>query len=208
MLTSTQPPKPKPAPTQSSKAVSEKKQKLVKETPDEPPPAKRSKGGVVGKIRKPRSPLKLVDKPSAEDVLVEEPAYNEEEANLQRDLETSRTNSGTSSSGDAKLPLTDSEMESDNVVTKIDTGDQDEGQARPNPYDHDEGQAGPNLGIQDEGQVGLNPGDAAESQPQSSHVVHVGLNRKHMDLEATDTSTRQNPEQMDEEFTTTAYLNV
>nr|GEV55733.1 hypothetical protein [Tanacetum cinerariifolium] len=86
-LTSTQPPKPKPAPTQPSKCVLEKKQKLVKETPDEPLPAKRSKGRLVGKIRKPKSPLKLVDEPSAEDLPVEEPAYNEEEANLQRALE-------------------------------------------------------------------------------------------------------------------------
>nr|GEY93162.1 hypothetical protein [Tanacetum cinerariifolium] len=62
---------------------------------------------------------------------------------------------------DAKLALTDSETESDDKVPKINTGDQDEGQARPNP------------GIQDE--------------------------------EATDASTLQNPEQMDEEFTTTAY---
>nr|GEZ44244.1 hypothetical protein [Tanacetum cinerariifolium] len=56
--------------------------------------------------------------------------------------------------------------------------------------------------------AGSNPEDTAESQPQSSHVVHAGPNRKHMDLEATDASTRQNPEQMDEEFTTTAYPNV
>nr|GEV78518.1 retrovirus-related Pol polyprotein from transposon TNT 1-94 [Tanacetum cinerariifolium] len=41
--------------------VPEKKQKLVKETHDEPSPAKRSKGGLVGKRRKPKSPLKLVD---------------------------------------------------------------------------------------------------------------------------------------------------
>nr|GEV07142.1 hypothetical protein [Tanacetum cinerariifolium] len=78
MLTSTQPPKPKPTPTLLSKAVLEKKQKLVKENLDEPLPAKRSKGGLVGKIRKPRSSLKLVDEPSSEDVPIEEPAYNEE----------------------------------------------------------------------------------------------------------------------------------
>ncbi|GJT09868.1 hypothetical protein Tco_0856910 [Tanacetum coccineum] len=66
--TATQPPKPKPAPTQPSKAVSEKKRKLVKETPDEPSPAKRSKGGLVTKKRKPKSPLKLVDEPSDEGV--------------------------------------------------------------------------------------------------------------------------------------------
>nr|GEU35146.1 hypothetical protein [Tanacetum cinerariifolium] len=51
-----------------------------------------------------------------------------------------------STSLDAELALTDSETKSDNVASKIGTGDQDEGQAGPNPGDHDEGQAGPNLG--------------------------------------------------------------
>nr|GEX62674.1 hypothetical protein [Tanacetum cinerariifolium] len=91
---------------------------------------------------------------------------------------------------DAKLALIDSEMESDNIVSKINTGDQDEGLARPNPGNHDEDQVGPNPGVQDKGQAGSNPGDAAESQPQSSHVVHPGPNLEHMDLEATDASTQ------------------
>ncbi|GJW68886.1 retrovirus-related pol polyprotein from transposon TNT 1-94 [Tanacetum coccineum] len=78
----TQPPKPKLAPTQPSKSASKKKRKLVQETPDEPSPAKRSKGGLVGKRRKPKSPLKLVDEPSDEGVPVEEPAHTDEEANL------------------------------------------------------------------------------------------------------------------------------
>ncbi|GJZ73731.1 hypothetical protein Tco_0637877 [Tanacetum coccineum] len=72
----------------------------------------------------------------------------------------------------------------------------------------DEGQARPNPGVQDEGQAGSNPGDATESQPQSSHVVHAGPNLECIDLETTDASTQQNTEQMDEEFTTTAYPNV
>ncbi|GKC32454.1 hypothetical protein Tco_1039748, partial [Tanacetum coccineum] len=101
-----------------------------------------------------------------------------------------------SSSLYAELGLTDSETESDEEVPGIDVGDQDEGQA------------GPNLGIQDEGQVRSNPGDAAVSQPQPSHVVHAGPNLEHMDVEVTDTSIQQNPEQIDEEFTTTAYPNV
>nr|GFA79344.1 hypothetical protein [Tanacetum cinerariifolium] len=49
----------------------------------------RSKGRRVRKICKPMSSLKLVDEHSVEDVSVEEPAYNEEEANLQRALELS-----------------------------------------------------------------------------------------------------------------------
>ncbi|GJX52915.1 hypothetical protein Tco_0281284 [Tanacetum coccineum] len=226
--TATQPHKPKPAPTQPSKAVSEKKQKLVKETPDEPSPVKISKGGLVGKRRKPKSPLKLVDEPSDEGVPVEEPAHTDEEEDLQRALElkvqrkgkekvideqathdlltlqtptkkspvdpfifqrrppmhTEPTRQTDLPSLDAELPLTDSEMESDEEVPVINAGDQDEGQA------------------------GSNPSDVAESQPQPSHGVHAGPNRKHMDLEATDASSQQKPEQMDEEFTTTAYPNV
>nr|GEX61315.1 hypothetical protein [Tanacetum cinerariifolium] len=133
-LTSTQPPNPKPTPTQPSKVILEKKQKLVKETPDEPSSAKRSKGGLVGKIRKPKSPLKLVDEPSAEDVSVKEPSYNEERDSKRiqplldvqgRGKEKTLTLMPTEASGhvespslDAKLALTDSEIESDNIVSK------------------------------------------------------------------------------------------
>nr|GEW48768.1 hypothetical protein [Tanacetum cinerariifolium] len=240
-------PKPKPASTQPPKAVPEKKRKLVQETPDEPSSVKRSKGGIVRKIRMPISSLKLVDEPSPEDVPVEEPAYNEKESNLQRALELSlkeqaertqgparpmiirepdskrfqplpevqgkgkekvveeqathdlltlqtpknkspvdqfifqrRTPMPAEASGpaespslDAKLALTDSETESDDEAPKINTGDQNEGQAGPNSGIQDEGQDGPNPGVQDEGQAGSNPGDAAGYQPQSSHVVHA-----------------------------------
>nr|GFA85888.1 hypothetical protein [Tanacetum cinerariifolium] len=72
-------PKPKPAPIQPPKAAPEKKQKLVQKTPDEPSPSKRSKGG-----------------------LVEEPAYNEEEANLQRDLELSLKEQSDRTQGPAR----------------------------------------------------------------------------------------------------------
>ncbi|GJT24725.1 hypothetical protein Tco_0894662 [Tanacetum coccineum] len=114
-----------------------------------------------------------------------------------------RTSTPTESSGHdessslyAELGLTVSETESDEEVPGIVARVQDEGQAGPNPGEHDEGQAGPN------------PGDVAASQPPSSHVVHVGPNLEHMDLEASDTSIQPNPEQIDEEFTTTAYPNV
>nr|GFB22556.1 hypothetical protein [Tanacetum cinerariifolium] len=163
---------------------------------------------------KPKSPLKLVDEPSAKDVPIEEPAYNEEEANIQRDLELSlkeqaertqgparlvvireldsgriqplpdvqgkgkekrRTPMPTEASGhaespslDAKLALINSETESDNVVSKIDTRDQDESQAGPNLGNHDEGQAEPNLGVQDEGQDGSNPEPASSTKTLSS----------------------------------------
>ncbi|GKC02735.1 hypothetical protein Tco_0994345 [Tanacetum coccineum] len=97
----------------------------------------------------------------------------------------------------AELGLTDSDTESDKEVPPmVKSGAQDEGRARPDP------------GVQSEGRAGSNPGDDVESQPQSSHVVHDGPNLEHMDLEATDASTQQNPEQMNEGFTATAYPNV
>ncbi|GJS55597.1 retrovirus-related pol polyprotein from transposon TNT 1-94 [Tanacetum coccineum] len=114
--TATQPPKPKPTPTQPSKAVLEKKRKLVKETLDEPSLVKRSKGGLVKKKRKPKSPLKLVDEPSDEGVPVEEPAYNEEDANLQRALELSLMEQGAQTQGPAR-PVVIREPESGRIST-------------------------------------------------------------------------------------------
>ncbi|GJV32827.1 copia protein [Tanacetum coccineum] len=64
---------------------------------------------------------------------------------------------------DADFSLTNSETESEKEVLVIKAGDQDEGQAGPNP------------GEQDEGQAGSNPDDAAESQPQPSHVENLKL---------------------------------
>ncbi|GJX01801.1 hypothetical protein Tco_0185714, partial [Tanacetum coccineum] len=114
--------------------------------------------------------------------------------NFQRrtSTQTEPTGHDESSSLYAELGLTDSETDSDEEVPGIVARVQDESQAGPNPGGHDEGQAGPN------------PGDAEASQPPSSHVIHAGPNLEHMDLEASDT----NPEQLDEEFTTTAYPNV
>ncbi|GKA63934.1 retrovirus-related pol polyprotein from transposon TNT 1-94, partial [Tanacetum coccineum] len=221
--TSSQPPKPKPVHTKPSKAVPGKKRKLVKQTSNEPSLAKRSKGGLVGKRHKPKSPIKLVDEFVDEGVPVKEPTVNAEEANIQRALELSlkeleertqgparpvmfrepdsgrfqplsyvqgkgkekrRTPMSTESTGkdespfmDAKLAMTDSEMESDEeeplVNSKKDASYRE--LTKINTRDQDEGQAGPNPGKQDEGQAGSNPGNAAEPQPQSSHVVHENL---------------------------------
>ncbi|GKE45051.1 hypothetical protein Tco_1472335, partial [Tanacetum coccineum] len=98
-------------------------------------------------------------------------------------IQTEPTGHDESSSLYAELGLTDSETDSDKEVPGIVTR------------------------VQDEGQAGPNSGDAEASQPPSSHVVHIGPNLEHMDLEASNTSIQPNPEQMDEEFTTTAYPN-
>ncbi|GJR87342.1 hypothetical protein Tco_0211353 [Tanacetum coccineum] len=85
----------------------------------------------------------------------------------------------------AELGLTDSEMDSDEEVS---------------PDMNAQGQ--------EEGQGGTNPGDAGVSQTPSSHVVYAGPNLDHMDLGIDEASSQPNTEQMDDEFTSTAYPKV
>nr|GEU36089.1 hypothetical protein [Tanacetum cinerariifolium] len=203
--TSSQPPKPTPAQTEPSKKDQGNKRILVKETSDTPFYAERSKAG-------------------------KEPAYDDEEANLQRALELSlkeqekqgpahpvvirepdsgRIQSLPDVQGQGKEKFVD-EQAAHNLLTlqtlkKKSPTNQfifqrrtpmptepsghaefpslDEKVPEINVGDQDEGQAGPNPGEHDEGQAGSNP-------------------------EATDASTQQNPEQMDEEFTIISYPNV
>ncbi|GKC94695.1 hypothetical protein Tco_1160137 [Tanacetum coccineum] len=73
----------------TAKSVPKKKQKLVKETHDEPSPAKRLKGGLVGKRRKPKCTLKLVDEFAYEGVPISKPRIDDKEADYQRAVELS-----------------------------------------------------------------------------------------------------------------------
>ncbi|GKE20819.1 hypothetical protein Tco_1432331, partial [Tanacetum coccineum] len=221
----------KPAAAKALKPTASQPPKLTPTTID---PSKKDQNK-RRKLVKPKSPLQLIDEFADEGVPDKEPMYGDEEADTQRAIEASlkeihdapqgplppvvirEPDSGkfqplpdVQGKGKEKIsdeqvaldlltlqtPKKKSPTESDEEVPGTDAGDQDKGQARPNP------------GIQDKGQAGSNLGDAAVSQPQSSHVVHAGPNREHIDLELTDTSIQQNPEQMDEEFTTTAYPNV
>nr|GEW36478.1 hypothetical protein [Tanacetum cinerariifolium] len=153
-LTSMQPPKPKPAPTQPSKAVPKKKRKLVKETTDEPSSAKRLKGGL-------------------------EPAYNEEEANLQQALELSLKEQAERTQGPAR-PVVIREPDSGRIQLLLDVKGKGKEKRRT-----------PMLT------------EASGHAESPSLDAELALTDK-----ATDASTPQNPEQMDEEFTTTAYPNV
>ncbi|GJU17162.1 hypothetical protein Tco_1145128 [Tanacetum coccineum] len=172
---------------------------MVKETSDDPLPAKRSKAGLVGKRRKAKSPLRLIDEPSDEGVpgparlvVLREPVSEKFQPLLQRrpPMPTESFAQAKSPSMDAKLNLTVSETESDEEASKINAINQEEGQAGRNPSVQDEGQVGPNSGVQDEGQARPNPGIAAESQLQSSHVVHARPNLEHLDLGTSDASTQ------------------
>ncbi|GJS95418.1 retrovirus-related pol polyprotein from transposon TNT 1-94, partial [Tanacetum coccineum] len=164
--TSSQPSKPTPTPTKPSQKDQGKKRKLVKETSYGPARLVVLREPDSGKIQ----PLPDVQGKGKE--------------KRRTSMPIKASGHSKSPSLDVELALTNSEMKSDNEVPKINTGDQDEGQAGPNP------------------------GDAAESQPQSSHVVLAGPNLEHVDLEATDASNQQKPKQMNEEFITIAYPNV
>ncbi|GJU27206.1 hypothetical protein Tco_1165827 [Tanacetum coccineum] len=111
---------------------------------------------------------------------------------------------------DEGITVTNSEMGYDEIVTPVNKEKDASNREliEINAGVQDEGQAGSNPGKQDEGQDGSNPHNAVEFQPQPKSVVHVGPNLEPMDLAVTDASTQQNPEQMDEEFTTTAYPSV
>nr|GEW23095.1 hypothetical protein [Tanacetum cinerariifolium] len=86
-FTSSQQPKPKPKPAPAK--TQEKKRKLVIETSNEPSPAKSSKPGLVTKRRKPTGSLSLVDEFVDEGIPEREPRFNDEEADMQREVEES-----------------------------------------------------------------------------------------------------------------------
>ncbi|GKE16241.1 hypothetical protein Tco_1423818, partial [Tanacetum coccineum] len=207
--TATQQPKPKPTPTQPSKAVSEKKSKLVKETPDEPSPAKRSKGGLVMKKCKPKIPLKLVDETSNKGVPVEEPAYNEEDAlelkvqgkgkekvieeQAAHDLLTLQTPKKKSLADQfifQRRPLMPTEsyahVESPSTDVELNMTDSetksDEEASKINARNQEEGQARPNPCVQDEGQAGSNLGvqDEGQAGPNPGIVAESQLQSSHV----------------------------
>ncbi|GKD78119.1 monodehydroascorbate reductase, partial [Tanacetum coccineum] len=184
--------KPKPTPAKPQ----EKKRKLVTKTSEAPSPAKRSKAQ-------------------------NEPTIGDEEADLQKAVEESLKEVHSARQGLLPLvvirepesgkfqPLPEvqekgKEKVSDEQVALDLLNLQTLKKKSPADYetDSDEEVLGIVARVQDEGQAGPNPGDAEASQPPSSHVVHAGPNLEHMDLEAFDTSIQPNPEQMDEEFTT------
>nr|GEX19076.1 integrase, catalytic region, zinc finger, CCHC-type, peptidase aspartic, catalytic [Tanacetum cinerariifolium] len=112
----------------------------------------------------------------------------------------------------ALLGQSNNKEESEKVVLEAKEGGQDEGQAGPdpdcnishfqagsNPDETFEGQAGSNPDETSKGQAGPDPSDAeAKVQSISSHVVHAGSDREHMDLDVADVSPQPSTEQLDE----------
>ncbi|GJX81917.1 hypothetical protein Tco_0331398 [Tanacetum coccineum] len=158
---------------------------------------------------------KVIEEQAARDLLTFQTLKKQSPADqfiFQRRTPTTTKPSGNAESPslDAELAIADSETESDEEVTPINKEKYASNKelTEINAEVQDEGQAGLDPSKQDEGLAGSNPGNAAVFQPQPSHVVHVGPNLKPMDLAVSDSSIQQNPEQLDEEFTTTAYPNV
>ncbi|GJZ69718.1 hypothetical protein Tco_0633268 [Tanacetum coccineum] len=192
------------------------------ETSEAPSLAKRSKAGKVAKKRTIKSSLQLVDEFVDEGVPDNEPRLDDEEAATQREIEESlKEGKGKEKVVDEqaaqlllKLQTSKKKNPADQFVfqrrtsTPTESSSLDESSSLYAKLGLTDSQAGPNPGKQDEGQAGPNPGDAATSQPPSSHVVVAGPNLEHMNLEISDTSVQPNPEQIDEEFTTTTYPNV
>nr|GEY47408.1 hypothetical protein [Tanacetum cinerariifolium] len=191
----------KPKATKQTKPLAPKAPKVTKLTDDKTPkptssqppkptpaptePSKKDQVSKVTKKRMPKSPLHLVDEFVDEGVPGKEPSYDDEEANLQRALELSLKEQ--EKQGPAHLVINLSFRGGTPMPTEpskhAESPSLDEEVPEINVRDQEEGQARPNPGKHDEGQAGSNP-------------------------EATDASTQQNPKQMDEEFTITAYSNV
>nr|GEW92372.1 hypothetical protein [Tanacetum cinerariifolium] len=199
-------PKPKPAPTQPPTSVPKKKRKLVRETSNEPSATKRSKDGQVRKIPKPMSSLnkpltgfgaKLKEQAKrthgpTRPVVIREPESRRfqplpenpknkspvDQFIFQRCtlMPTEASGRAESPSLDAEPALPDSETESNDEVPKINTGDQDEGQA------------GPNLGIQDEGQDGPNP-DTSSVPPMTTPVIDLTMSQSGSPLPTSSATT-------------------
>ncbi|GKD73029.1 hypothetical protein Tco_1331311, partial [Tanacetum coccineum] len=188
--------------TEPSKATKVTKPKAAKVT--KPAGGRVPKKEVVG----------MIDQPADEGVPVEEPAHDDEEADLQLALELKLQGTGKEKVVEEQVVhdlltlQTPKKNKSDKEASNINARNQEEGHTGPNPGVQDKGQAGPNPGVQDKGQARPNLGIAAESQLQSSHVVHTVPNLEYMDLGTSDASTHQKPEKMDEVFTTTTYPNV
>ncbi|GJT13275.1 hypothetical protein Tco_0860317 [Tanacetum coccineum] len=220
--TATQPPKPKPAPTQPSKAVSEKKHKLVKETPDEPSPAKRSKGGLVTKKRKPKSPLKVVMNQVMNGVPVENLPTMRKDANLQRALELESMEQEVQGKGKEKVV---EEQAAHDLLTlqtpqKKSLADQFIFQKHlPMPTESSTHAESPSMDAE------LNLTDSEIESDEEASKINVEIKKERLDqtlvykMKARLDQTLVNKikarldqtlklEQMDEEFTTTAYPNV
>ncbi|GJT19208.1 hypothetical protein Tco_0877914 [Tanacetum coccineum] len=203
--TSSQQPKPKPAPAKPQ----EKKRKLVTKTPDEPSLVKSSKRGLVTKKCKPTSSLRLVDESVDKGIPVNEPRFDDEEANMQRAVKESLKD------GKRKEKVIEEQVAHTlldlNTPMKKSTTNQYIFQRRtpvtakpiePSIHHQDEKATLADVETDTEELLiptensgeegGLDPSNSAESKPLPSQGIHTDSGLDHMD----------------EGFIVTAYLNI
>ncbi|GKA70745.1 hypothetical protein Tco_0776884 [Tanacetum coccineum] len=123
---------------------------------------------------------------------------------------TEPSRNAESPSLDDELAIADSEMKSDEKVTPVNK-EKDASNKELTMI---------NAGVQDEGQAGSDPGKKDKARLDQTLVMLQCFNLNQvmwfmldqtlnpMDLAVSDSSTQQNPEHLDEEFTTNAYPNV
>ncbi|GJV23607.1 hypothetical protein Tco_1376302, partial [Tanacetum coccineum] len=202
----------------------QKKRKLVEDTTEAPSQAKRSKAGKVLKKRTLSSTPQPVDEFVHEGVPDKEPMHGDEEADTQRVIEESLKEAQGAHRGPLPLvvfrepdtgkiqPLPDVEGKG-----KENVGEEQAAQPQQNPlvslnlrHYMRNWEVSPYMNAQgqEEGQGGTNPRDDGVSQTLSSHVVYARPNLDHMDLRIAEASSQPNIEQMDDEFTSTAYPKV
>ncbi|GJR71195.1 E-beta-farnesene synthase [Tanacetum coccineum] len=210
-------PAPEPAKATKPKASKQSKPLAPKAATKKPKPTHAKPQEKKRKLTK--SSLQLIDEGVDEGILDKEPLYGDEEADMQRAIEESLKEVHGAHRGPLP-PVVFREPDSGKFQPLPEVQDQyifqrrTSTQTEPTGHDDssslyakleltdsetdsDEEVSGIVAKVQDEGQAGPNPGEHDEGQ--------AGLNP---DIEAFDTSIQPNPEQMDEEFTTTAYPNV
>ncbi|GJR55279.1 retrovirus-related pol polyprotein from transposon TNT 1-94 [Tanacetum coccineum] len=213
------------------------KRKLIKETSNDPLPAKRLKAGLVGKRRKAKSSLRLIDEPSDEGVPVEEPAHDNEEADIQRSLELSLKEQGERTQGPARpvvlrepnsekfQPLLEVQGKEKEKVVK-EQGAHDlltlQTLMKKSPTEQFIFQRCPPMPTESSAHAESPSMDAELNQTDIKQILMRKRLRSMLEIKknarldqtlvhkmkARLDQTLQKPEQMDEEFTTTAYPNV
>ncbi|GJZ00016.1 hypothetical protein Tco_0517445 [Tanacetum coccineum] len=162
------------------------------EISEAPSPAKRSKAGKVTKKRKPKSSLQLINEGVDEGVPDKEPLFGDEERFRVRGKRKSGLNKLRKFYSTFRLQK---KSPADQYIFQRRTSTQ----TKPTGHDESSFPVFAELGLDklcdiDEASLDQTIDDAEASQPPSSHVVHAGPNREHMDLEASDTSIQPNPE--------------
>ncbi|GJS31082.1 hypothetical protein Tco_0491702 [Tanacetum coccineum] len=202
-------PAPKPAKSTKPKVTKQAKPVAPKAATKKPQPAPTKP--------KEKKRKQLVDEFVDEGIPLTEPGFGDLEADTQRAIEESLKDAHGAPQGPLP-PVVFRETDTGKFQPlpevegkgKEKVGAEQAAQEMPpvvKSGDQDKGQAGPDPGIQDKGQAEPNPDDVAESNLYQL-LVSCWTNLEHKMLRTLTLTSQPQPGKMDEEFTTTAYPNV